>query len=131
MTLISFAPLASGSSCYITEDMVKGWNQKYSEEVQIIAKENDGEFFVEASFPLKLGSAKFDSIWLFKGQPVFDATLMDYDFAMPIAPWKQENGYGHVYYTIKSYLADENYLSISYGEDCSMYIQLPVTITKQ
>ncbi|WP_421715203.1 hypothetical protein [Alteromonas stellipolaris] len=131
IALTCFAFSACASSCYITEDMVNAWNQKYGEEVQIITKENSGEFLVEASFPLKLGESEFESIWLFKGQPVFDATLMDHDFSMPIAPWKKEDGYGHISYTVKSYLASENYLSISYGEDCGMYIQFPVIFTTQ
>ena len=131
IALFSFAPLVFGSSCYISEDMVNSWSQKYSEEVQITAKESDGDYLVEASFPLKLGESKFENIWVFKGQPVFDATLMDHDFAMPIAPWKKEDGYGHVYYKVKSYLAAENYLSISYGKHCGMYIQFPVTLTTQ
>jgi len=48
--------------------MVNEWNQKYGEDVQITAKEKDGEFLVEASFPLKLGESEFEGIWLFKGQ---------------------------------------------------------------
>ncbi|MEI8645672.1 hypothetical protein P4S60_08725 [Pseudoalteromonas sp. Hal040] len=128
---ICFASSVCASSCYITEDMVNEWNQKYGEDVQITAKEKDGEFLVEASFPLKLGESEFEGIWLFKGQPVFDATLMNHDFSMPIAPWKKEDGYGHIFYTVKSYLASENYLSITYGEDCGMYIQFPVIFTTQ
>jgi hypothetical protein len=131
IALTCFASSVCANSCYTTEDMVNEWNQKYGEEVQIIATEKDGEFLVEASFPLKLGESEFEDIWLFKGKPVFDATLIDYDFSVSIAPWKKENGYGHIYYTVKSYLASENYLSISYGENCGMYIQFPVIFTTQ
>ncbi len=115
--------IAYCSSCTISEQMVLDWSDKYKDRVQISVRENDDEYLVEASFPSSIEGEEYTGIWLFKGKPVYDATLMDHDFSMQLATWKNENGFAHVFYSVKPYLAADNYLTTSYGEDCGISIQ--------
>jgi hypothetical protein len=115
--------IAYSSSCIISEQMVLDWSEKYKDHVRISVRENDDEYLVEALFPSAIEGEAYTGIWLFKGQPVYDATLMDHDFSMRLATWKNENGFAHVFYSIKPYLAADNFLTTSYGEDCGISIQ--------
>ncbi len=115
--------VAYSRSCSISEQMVLDWSEKYKDHVRISVRESEDEYLVEALFPTSIEGEAYTGIWLFKGKPVYDATLMDHDFSMQLATWKNENGFAHVFYNIKPYLAADNFLTTSYGEGCGISIQ--------
>jgi len=81
---------------------------------------------VEVSVPARIDGLAFKNISLFKGEPAYDATKMDHDFFMQLGTWEGNKDTIHSVYGVKSFLAEDNYLSISYGKDCGMYVQYRV-----
>lgn len=123
---INISKIALASTCIISEQMVLDWSEKYKDQVRISIRESENEYLVEASFPITIEGKHYNGIFLFKGEPVYDATLMVHDFSMQLREWKTENGFAHVYYNIKRHLAADNFLTTSYGEGCGISIQYNV-----
>jgi len=126
LTISSFSASSIASSCIISEDMVLSWSEQHKENVEIKIRKDKAEYFVEISVSPIINGKAFKDIFLFKGKPAYDATKMDHEFSMPLGAWQGDENKMYAFYTIKPYLAKDNYLSISYGEDCGMYIQYPV-----
>lgn len=105
---------------------MSGARKKYKKLVHINTQKHDDEYMVEISVPARIDGLEFKSISLFKGEPAYDATKRDHDFFMQLGTWKGNKDAIHSVYGVKSFLAEDNYLSISYGKDCGMYVQYRV-----
>ncbi|MCP1338973.1 hypothetical protein NJR55_05140 [Idiomarina sp. M1R2S28] len=126
ISVCSISSSVVARTCVISEGAVHDWSDKYKELIQIDTQKDEDGYMVEVSVPAKMDGKKFKHIWLFKGKPAYDATKMDHDFGMPLGTWKGSNKTIHSVYAVKSFLAKDNYLSVSYGEDCGMYVEYRV-----
>lgn len=121
---VSFEGVAK--SCMATDELFQAWSDQYKEKIQIKSQKSESGYTVEISFPASIDGRKFKNIWLFKGEPAYDATQMDYDFDMPLDSWEGEGSTMHSIYGVKPFLAKDNYIEISYGEGCGISVQYPV-----